>query len=67
MCCGIDPSVHYLSILQDSQPLRGHEKEQTEVFISKYKPILKLQITVIARALRITVAIIIVITIRSVT
>ena len=40
MCCGIDPSVRYLSVLQDSQPLRGHEKEQTEVFISKYKPIL---------------------------
>ena len=29
---GIDSSVHYLSVLQDSQPLQGHEKEQREVF-----------------------------------
>ena len=25
-------SVYYLSVLQDSQPLRGHEKKQREVF-----------------------------------
>ena len=64
---GLTPQFTIFPFFQDSQPLRGHEKEQTEVFISKYKPILRLQITVIARALRITVAIIIVITIRSVT
>ena len=30
-------------IIADSQPLRGHEKEQSEVFffILKYKPVLK--------------------------
>ena len=32
MCGGIDSSVYYLSVLQDSQPLRGHEKKQREVF-----------------------------------
>ena len=27
-----DSSVYYFSVLQDSQPLRGHEKKQREVF-----------------------------------
>jgi len=36
-----DSPVHFLSVLQDSQPLRGHEKEQREVFfILKCKPVL---------------------------
>jgi len=30
--CTAGSSVHYLSILQDSHPLRGHEKEQREAF-----------------------------------
>ena len=41
MCGGVDSSVYYISVLQDSQPLRGYEKKQREVFfILKYKPAL---------------------------
>ena len=32
MCRGIDSSLYYLSVLNDSKPLRGHEKEQREAF-----------------------------------
>ena len=34
---GIASSVHYLSVLQDSQPLQRHEKEQREVFYFEIK------------------------------
>ena len=37
---GLTPQFTIFQVLHDSQPLRGHDKEQREVFYFEYKPVL---------------------------